>query len=45
MALHDAFGARAASLVLVRPDGYVAFRNQPVDPAALTTYLDTIFVA
>jgi 2-polyprenyl-6-methoxyphenol hydroxylase-like FAD-dependent oxidoreductase len=42
--MHDAFGAGRASLYLVRPDGYVGFRNQPVDPGALARYLSTIFV-
>jgi 2-polyprenyl-6-methoxyphenol hydroxylase-like FAD-dependent oxidoreductase len=43
--VHGAFGAGRASLYLVRPDGYVGFRNQPVEPAALTAYLATIFAA
>ncbi|HWN71196.1 MAG TPA: hypothetical protein VNM90_26345, partial [Haliangium sp.] len=42
--MHDAFGAGRASLYLVRPDGYVGFRNQPVDEAALTRHLASIFV-
>jgi 2-polyprenyl-6-methoxyphenol hydroxylase-like FAD-dependent oxidoreductase len=43
--MHAAFGVTEAALVLVRPDGYVAFRNQPADPAALLDYLTTIFVS
>jgi 2-polyprenyl-6-methoxyphenol hydroxylase-like FAD-dependent oxidoreductase len=42
--MHDAFGAGRASLYLVRPDGYVGFRNQPVDPDALARYLSTVLV-
>jgi 2-polyprenyl-6-methoxyphenol hydroxylase-like FAD-dependent oxidoreductase len=42
--MHDAFGAGRASLYLVRPDGYVGFRNQPVDADALRRHLATIFV-
>ena len=43
LAMHRAFGASVASVVLVRPDGYIAFRNQPADPDALASYLTTIF--
>ena len=41
--MHRAFGASVASVVLVRPDGYIAFRNQPADPDALASYLASIF--
>ena len=41
--MHAAFGAARAALVLVRPDGYVAFRNQPADRTAILDYLTTIF--
>ncbi|MCA9707623.1 MAG: FAD-dependent monooxygenase [Myxococcales bacterium] len=43
LAMHTAFGAAVASLVLIRPDGYIGYRNQPADPAALRAYLDGIF--
>lgn len=41
--MHDAFGAGRASLYLVRPDGYVGFRNQPVDADAVARYLAGFF--
>lgn len=41
--MHLAFGASCASVYLVRPDGYVGFRNQPASLADLQDYLDTIF--
>jgi 2-polyprenyl-6-methoxyphenol hydroxylase-like FAD-dependent oxidoreductase len=41
--LHDAFGAGRASVYLIRPDGYVGFRNQPVDADALSKYLAGLF--
>ena len=44
LAMHSAFGAAVATIVLVRPDGYVGFRNQPADPAALAEYLASILV-
>ena len=37
------YGARAGCLYLVRPDGYVGFRAQPVDPEALLAYLDRLY--
>jgi hypothetical protein len=41
--LHRAYGATSECLYLVRPDGYVGFRSQPADGAALDRYLDAIF--
>jgi 2-polyprenyl-6-methoxyphenol hydroxylase-like FAD-dependent oxidoreductase len=41
--MHDAFGAGRASLYLIRPDGYVGFRNQPVSVDALSEYLTALF--
>jgi len=41
--LPSAFGARTECLYLVRPDGYVAYRAAPADPALLTGYLDRVF--
>ncbi len=41
--LHKAYGARAACLFLLRPDGYVAFRAQPPDAAKLRDYLARVF--
>lgn len=43
--MHGAFGAGRASLYLVRPDGYVGFRNQPVDADALRRHLGRIFAS
>ena len=42
-ALHRRYGAGAECLYLVRPDGYVGFRSQPVDAGALVAHLDRIF--
>ncbi len=42
--LHRRYGARTNSLYLLRPDGYIAFRSQPIDREALVSYLDgTVF--
>lgn len=43
-ALHRRFGARSECLYMIRPDGYVAYRSQPVDSDRLFGYLDSIFV-
>lgn len=42
-AVHKQYGARSECLYLVRPDGYVAYRNQPADAGKLLVYLDRIF--
>jgi hypothetical protein len=42
--MHKDFGAAKASLYLIRPDGYVAFRNQPASASDLKEYLVTIFI-
>lgn len=39
MLMHKAFGAAKASLYLIRPDGYIAFRNQPCSASDLKEYL------
>ncbi|MGB2691135.1 MAG: FAD-dependent monooxygenase [Thermodesulfobacteriota bacterium] len=41
--MHKDFGAAKASLYLIRPDGYIAFRNQPASASDLKEYLVTIF--
>jgi 2-polyprenyl-6-methoxyphenol hydroxylase-like FAD-dependent oxidoreductase len=41
--LHRAYGATSECLYLVRPDGYVGFRSQPADGAALDRHLDIVF--
>jgi 2-polyprenyl-6-methoxyphenol hydroxylase-like FAD-dependent oxidoreductase len=42
--LHHRYGARSACLYVVRPDGYIGFRSQPVDPEALKSYFTRIFL-
>ncbi len=42
--MHKDFGAGRASLYLIRPDGYVGFRNQPASLDDLEEYLQGIFV-
>jgi hypothetical protein len=37
--LHELYGARAESLYLVRPDGYIGFRGQPAEVEPLIEYL------
>jgi hypothetical protein len=41
--MHKDFGVAKASLYLIRPDGYIAFRNQPASATDLREYLVTIF--
>ena len=43
--LHHCYGARAACLYLIRPDGYIGFRSQPIDADALRSYLSGLFAA
>jgi len=42
--MHKDFGVVRASLYLIRPDGYIAFRNQPASASDLKEYLVTIFI-
>jgi hypothetical protein len=42
--VHSHFGARSESLYLIRPDGYVGYRSQPLDAAHLTEYLEGLFI-
>lgn len=42
--LHQAYGARAECVYLLRPDGHVAFRSQPADPIKVQEYLDRIWL-
>ncbi len=37
--LHELYGARAESLYLIRPDGYIGFRGQPAEVEPLIEYL------
>jgi 2-polyprenyl-6-methoxyphenol hydroxylase-like FAD-dependent oxidoreductase len=42
-ALHRAYGAEDELLCLIRPDGYIGYRNRPADAAKLRDYLGRIF--
>ena len=42
--LHKAYGAGWECLYLLRPDGYVGFRSQPTDQAALDKHLSSILL-
>lgn len=42
--MHQRYGAASECLYLIRPDGYVGFRSQPADAAALDAFLSRIFV-
>lgn len=42
--MHKDFGAAKASLYLIRPDGYIAFRNQPARSEDLFEYMSKIFL-
>lgn len=41
--LHQTYGAGAESLYLIRPDGYIGFRSQPVEKAPLLQYFSLLF--
>jgi 2-polyprenyl-6-methoxyphenol hydroxylase-like FAD-dependent oxidoreductase len=41
--LHQTYGAGAESLYLIRPDGYIGFRSQPVEKEPLLQYLRQLF--
>lgn len=43
--LHKTYGAGAESLYLIRPDGYIGFRSQPVEKEPLLQYLSQLFSA
>lgn len=40
---HKTYGAKAESLYLVRPDGYIGFRSQAAEAEPLIEYLDRLF--
>ena len=42
-ALHRRFGAVGACLYLIRPDGYIGYRGQPLDSFAFREYLKQVF--
>ena len=41
---HEQLGAHEATLILVRPDGYIGFRCQPADGTALRTYMQSYLI-
>jgi len=41
--LHDLYGAKKAAIYLIRPDGYIAFRSQPVHLDKFKEYWKTHF--
>jgi hypothetical protein len=42
--LHKRYGAGAATLYFIRPDGYIGFRSQPVGEEPLWAYLSKLFL-
>ncbi len=42
--VHHKYGASSQCLYLIRPDGYVGFRSQPVDDKTLIAYLSQVLV-
>jgi 2-polyprenyl-6-methoxyphenol hydroxylase-like FAD-dependent oxidoreductase len=40
---HHVYGLTSGGIVLVRPDGYIGYRNSDLDPDKLRAYLDRIF--
>jgi hypothetical protein len=42
--LHKRYGVDSPTLILVRPDGHVAYRGPADDPGALGAYLNGLFV-
>jgi NADPH-dependent dioxygenase len=43
--LHYYFGVNRMSAYVIRPDGYVAYRNQPVDVARVHAYVQRVLLA
>ncbi len=41
--LHHRFGAVGACLYLIRPDGYIGYRGQPLDSFSFREYLKRVF--
>ncbi len=44
LALHRRLAAEQDCLYLIRPDGYIGFRSEPIDLVPLRTYLDQLFL-
>lgn len=43
-ALHHRYGAGSECLYLIRPDGYIGYRSQPLDTDKLLAYLKRLFI-
>ena len=43
LALHNRYSAERNRLYLIRPDGYIAYRDQPADKERLQYYLASVF--
>jgi hypothetical protein len=43
LALHNRYNAERDCLYLIRPDGYIAYRNQPANTKRLRHYLESVF--
>jgi len=43
LALHNRYGAEKNSFYLIRPDGYIAYRDQPANAERLRHYLEGVF--
>lgn len=41
--LHNRYGARHECLYLIRPDGFIGYRSQPVVPNDFSLYLSHVF--
>ena len=42
-ALHNRYGAETACLYLIRPDGYIAYRDRLANPDSLRRYMQQVF--
>jgi hypothetical protein len=42
-AAREAYDVRSTGVVLIRPDGHVAFRAEPIEPGALSAYMARIY--
>jgi hypothetical protein len=40
--MHEAFGVRSEAMVVVRPDGYIAWRSLPIDLEGLRSWWSSI---
>jgi hypothetical protein len=42
---HHRYGARGECLYLIRPDGFIAYRSEPIDPGKFAAYLSRVQTA